>query len=69
MTEVDGLCGETAQAFLLPWNPFAAAFGSQNHPTFVFQVRNEIQECLMFCLFLDCVIWKVEGVTFHTAPA
>lgn len=70
MTEVGiSLCGKTAQAFLLPWDHFAAAFGSQNHPTFVFQVRNEVQQCLMFCLVLDCVIWKVEGVfSLSTLP-
>lgn len=48
--------------FLLPWDNFAAAFGSHNHPTLVFQVRNKIQPCLIFCLFLECVIWKVQGV-------
>lgn len=42
------LCGEAVQAFLLPLDHFAVAFGSQNHPTFVFQVRNEIQQCLIF---------------------
>lgn len=59
MTEVGiRLCGGAAQAFLLPWDHFAVAFGSQNHPTFVFQVRNEIQQCLIFCLFWNVLFGR-----------
>lgn len=65
MTEVGiSLCKETARAFSLSWNNFAVAFGSQNHPTFVFQVRNEIQQCLFFVCFWNVLFGRYR-VSFH----